>query len=193
MTQTLAELDSELQSLFQYLDSDIPEDRAMAESLLAELVPQLETKIDGYMGVISHFADVAGNIVGAASRNENREIDRLKQRKVSVLAKHDYLKSRLQTFLEDRVAELGDRGKKLEGNLYRVTLNHNGGKIPVRLNDQIGIDRVPPEFIETTVTQRINTDKLRAYLEQQESQQLLTVTGEIIAQIMPRGRHIRIS
>jgi hypothetical protein len=62
MIQTLAELDSELQSLFHYLDSDIPEDRDMAESLLDELVPQLETKIDGYMGVISHFADVAGNI-----------------------------------------------------------------------------------------------------------------------------------
>ncbi len=185
MSQTLAELDSELQSLLHYLDSDIPEDRDMAESLLDELVPQLETKIDGYMGVISHFADVAGNI--------DREIDRLKQRKVNVLAKHDYLKSRLQTFLEDRVAELGDRGKKLEGSLYRVTLNHNGGKIPVRLNDQIGIDLVPPKFIETTVTQRIDTDKLRAYLEQQESHELLTATGEIIAQIMPRGRHIRIS
>lgn len=63
----------------------------------------------------------------------------------------------------------------------------------MRLNEQIGIDRVPPEFIETTVTQRIDTDKLRAYLEQQESQELLTATGEIIAQIMPRGRHIRIS
>jgi hypothetical protein len=88
---------------------------------------------------------------------------------------------------------LGERGKKLEGSLYRVTLNHNGGKIPVKLNEQIGIERVPPEFIETTLTHRIDTDKLRVYLEQQESQQLLTETGEIIAQIMPRGRHIRIS
>jgi hypothetical protein len=45
MSQTLAQLDDELITLLQYLDSEQIEDQSMAEELLLELLPQLDKKI----------------------------------------------------------------------------------------------------------------------------------------------------
>ena len=58
MSQTLAQLDDELIILLEHLDSESIEDRTVAEKLLTELLPQLDRKIDSYMGVVrgaSHF------------------------------------------------------------------------------------------------------------------------------------------
>lgn len=78
MSQTLAQLDDELIILLEHLDSESIEDRTVAEKLLTELLPQLDRKIDSYMGVVSHYSDKIANI--------DREIARLQTRKANAQA-----------------------------------------------------------------------------------------------------------
>lgn len=185
MSETLAQLDDELVTLLQYLDSEEIEDRSMAEELLAELLPQLDKKIDSYMGVVNHYGDKIANI--------DREITRLQTRKANEQKKQDYLKNRLQVWLELRSVQLGNKGKKLEGNLYKVSLVTNGGKLPLELNKEVDISQIPAAFTTTTEITKLDTDKLREFMTANEVTTITTSSGEIIASLLTRGKHLRIS
>lgn len=184
MIQTLSQLDEELALLLQHLDSESIEDRSMANSLLDELLPQLEQKIDSYMGVISHYGDKVANI--------DREIARLEVRKAIELGKQDYLKSVLQNWLELRSTQLGDKGKKVEGNLYKVSLVANGGKLPLKLNPDLAIDSIPANFTITSEVTKIDTDAIREFMTVNNIDSLSSPSG-IIATLAPRGKHLRIT
>lgn len=185
MSETLAQLDDELVTLLQYLDSEAIEDRRVAEELLAELLPQLDKKIDSYMGVVSHYGDKIANI--------DREIIRLQTRKAIEQGKQDYLKNRLQAWLELRSDELGNKGKKVEGNLYKVSLVTNGGKLSLELNKEIEISQIPAAFTTTTEITKLDTDKLREFMTANDVNTITTNSGQIIASLLPRGKHLRIS
>ena len=185
MSQTLAQLDDELITLLGYLDSEEIEDQSMAEELLTELLPQLDKKVDSYMGVVSHYGDKIANI--------DREIIRLQTRKANEQKKQDYLKNRLQAWLELRSVQLGNKGKKVEGNLYKVSLVTNGGKLPLELNKNISIESIPPAFTTTTEITKLDTDKLREFMTANDVDTITTNSGEIIASLLPRGKHLRIS
>ena len=185
MSETLAQLDDELVTLLQYLDSEAIEDRRVAEELLAELLPQLDKKIDSYMGVVSHYGDKIANI--------DREIIRLQTRKAIEQGKQDYLKNRLQAWLELRSDELGNKGKKVEGNLYKVSLVANGGKLSLELNKEIEISQIPAAFTTTTEITKLDTDKLREFMTANDVNTITTNSGQIIASLLPRGKHLRIS
>ena len=185
MSETLAQLDDELVTLLQYLDSEAIEDRRVAEELLAELLPQLDKKIDSYMGVVSHYGDKIANI--------DREIIRLQTRKAIEQGKQDYLKNRLQAWLELRSDELGNKGKKVEGNLYKVSLVANGGKLSLELNKEIEISQIPSAFTTTTEITKLDTDKLREFMTANDVNTITTNSGQIIASLLPRGKHLRIS
>jgi hypothetical protein len=185
MSQTLAQLDDELITLLEHLDSESSEDRTVAEELLTELLPQLDRKIDSYMGVVSHYSDKIANI--------DREIARLQTRKAIEQEKQDYLKNRLQTWLELRSVQLGNKGKKVEGNLYKVSLVANGGKLPLDLNKNISIESIPPAFTTTTEITKLDTDKVREFMTANNIDSITTSSGETIASLLPRGKHLRIS
>jgi hypothetical protein len=185
MSQTLAQLDDELITLLEYLDSESIEDRTVAEELLTELLPQLDKKIDSYMGVVNHYGDKIANI--------DREIIRLQTRKTIEQGKQDYLKNRLQTWLELRSVQLGNKGKKVEGNLYKVSLVTNGGKLPLELNKEIDISQIPAAFTTTTEITKLDTDKLRKFMTANDIDTITTNSGETIASLLPRGKHLRIS
>jgi hypothetical protein len=185
MSQTLAQLDDELVTLLQYLDSEEIEDQSMAEELLTELLPQLDKKIDSYMGVVNHYGDKIANI--------DREINRLQTRKAVEQGKQDYLKNRLQAWLELRSVQLGNKGKKVEGNLYKVSLVVNGGKLPLELNKNIAIESIPPAFTTTTEITKLDTDKVREFMTANDIDSITTNSGETIASLGTRGKHLRIS
>jgi Siphovirus Gp157 len=183
MSQTLSELGEELDSIFNYLESDNPEDIAIAEQLLDDLMPQLASKVDSYIGLINHYRDSIDNI--------SQEESRLGTRKQVQQNKLDQLKSRLQEQIELRAEQLGDRGKKLEGYLHKVSLVNNGGKLPLEVNKEIDINEIPSEFI--SIVTKIDPEKVREYLESQSANRVITKSGLIIASLLPRGKHLRIS
>ena len=183
--ETLSQLDDQLSLVLHHLDSDDEDDREVAEALLADLLPQLDKKIDSYMGVMTHYADKISNI--------DREITRLQARKASEQNKQDYLKSVLQNWMELRMNELGDRGKKVEGNLYKVSLVNNGGKLPLKVNEDFDIADIPEDFKMTKTSISLNMEKIREYLDASSEKQLTSPNGSIIATLLPRGKHLRIS
>lgn len=183
--ETLAQLDDQLSLVLHHLDSDDEDDREVANALLVDLLPQLDKKIDSYMGVITHYSDKISNI--------DREIARLQARKTSEQSKQDYLKSILQNWMEHRMTELGDRGKKVEGNLYKVSLVNNGGKLPVKINEDLDINDLPEELKVTKTSINLNMEKIREYLEANSDKQLTSENGVVIATLLPRGKHLRIS
>jgi hypothetical protein len=184
-TQTLAQLDDELVLVLSHLDSELPEDQDMANQLLAELLPQLDQKIDSYMGLVNHYGDRVNNI--------DREIARLEVRRSAQLAKQDYLKSVLQNWLELRSQQLGDKGKKVEGNFYKVSLVANGGKLPLSVNKELPIDGVPNSFKTRTEVYKLDQDSIRDYMQTHGTDTVTTADGIPIATLLPRGKHLRIS
>lgn len=184
-SQPLSELGAELDLILEYLDSEDIADLQAAEDLLDDLIPQLDTKVDGYAGAIAHYETISGNI--------DAEIRRLEVRKEKIEYNRDYLKRRLKTFLELRIEQLGSRGKKIEGNLYRISLCANGGKQSVYINPIAGFEFVPSELVVTTITEKIDTDNLREYFATTGTTKLVDEEGTFIAELLPRGSHLRIT
>jgi Siphovirus Gp157 len=183
--QSLSELDQELLQLLDLLDSDDLDDRAAAEAVLDDLMPQLEGKIDSYAGLIAHYDRIAGNI--------DVEIARLQDRKARTLGNRDKLKGRLQDFLEARVEVLGVKGKKLEGSLYKVSLVNSGGKQPLYINPLAALNSLDEQFVKTVVTESFDKDRIREYMEVEGVTELLGEDGVFVAELQPRGKHIKIA
>lgn len=186
MIQTLSQLDDQLALLLHYLDdSESSDDMAMAAELLEELLPQLDKKIDSYMGVVAHYSDKIANI--------DREIIRLQVKRESDLRRQNYLKSTLQHWLELRSQQLGDKGKKVEGDFYKVSLVSNGGKLPLEINREIPIDSVSETFTVTVQTTKLDPDKVREFMTANAIDTISNDKGETIATLLPRGKHLRIN
>lgn len=185
MNQPLSELGAELTQLLELLDSDDPDDVVAADAILDDLLPQIGSKIDGYAGAIAHYERVAGNI--------DVEVDRLKVRKAKQLNNADKLKQRLMGFLESREAELGAKGKKIEGVLYRVSLVNNGGKLPLAVDPVASFEFVDPDLVTKTTIEVLDKDKTRAYLSERGLTTLIDSQGMPIAHIQPRGKHLKIT
>jgi Siphovirus Gp157 len=185
--QSLSDLNDELSQLLDLLDSDDEDDRLAAEEILEDLMPQLVGKIDSYAGLIAHYDRIAGNI--------EAEISRLQDRKVRALGNRDKLKGRLQDFLEARVEVLGVKGKKLEGSLYKVSLVANGGKQPLYINPLANLNALGDgdAFVKTVVTESFDKDKIREMMVDQGLTELFGEDGVFVAELQPRGKHIKIS
>ncbi|MGH2412715.1 MAG: siphovirus Gp157 family protein, partial [Microcystaceae cyanobacterium] len=117
-TETLNDLERELELILHYLESEAPEDRQVAEEVFRDFLPRLEKKIDGYVAAIQRLK----------ARQDLRQAE---ANRIAALAKSDcqtvtWLTQKLQDFMENRVAELGERkGKKLEGLYCRISLCNN--------------------------------------------------------------------
>lgn len=185
MSQPLHELDTELAQLLDLLDSDDDDDRIAAETILDDLMPQLTTKIDSYAGIIAHYDRTIGNI--------EVEIARLQARKTREIGSRDRLKDRLQDFLGARVERLGVKGKTLQGSLYKVSLVSNGGKQPLYINPMAALNALEDEFIKSVVVESFDKDKIREHMETAGITELFGEDDVFVAELQPRGKHLKIS
>ncbi|MGB5593649.1 MAG: siphovirus Gp157 family protein, partial [Crocosphaera sp.] len=99
-----------------------------------------------------------------------------------------WLKSKLQAFMEQRVEQLGDKGKRLEGKLSKVSLCNNGGRPSIWINPELTDEDYPEEYKET----RVHIDRNKIAEDAINYDEVRDEKGTLIAKIMPRGKHIRI-
>lgn len=183
ISETLDELGEQLELLSQYLESENPEDKAMAEEIYQQLEPKLEKKIDGYVAYINRL-------------KANREFRQLEAKRISSLAKNDearitWLTEKLLGFMEQRIEQLGEqRGRKLEGLLCKVSLCQNGGQPQVWINSELAVQDFPAEYV--LQLPQLNTQKLKEDVLATESGELCDEQGRMIAKVLPRGKHIRL-
>lgn len=178
--QNLDELAKEFDTLVEALETDDPTLREQAAQLMEQIVPQLSSKIDGYVAII-------GRKRASADIRQN-EAKRLSQLAAADTASADWLTEKLKLFLEQRVELLGDKGKRLEGLYCQISLATNGGKEPVWIDPNIHPDDLPQQFVRTL--KEVDTEALRC--EVRSSGEMRDRTGRVIARIVERGRHVRI-
>lgn len=185
MTQTkinesLPQLESELELILAHLDSDNPENKQVAEEIFKDFLPRLENKIDGYIKVIKwresliNFQEEEAKRCQALAHTNKQTVN--------------WLKEKLQTFMENRVEQLGDKGKKLEGKLSKISLCKNGGKTPVWVNPNLTEKDFPEEYVE--YCPHVNRNKLIE--DTINFGEVQDANGTLISKIMPRGQHLRI-
>ncbi|MGK7879894.1 MAG: siphovirus Gp157 family protein, partial [Crocosphaera sp.] len=129
ITESLPQLEEELELIIAHGDSDTPEEREVAEEIFNNFIPRLESKIDAYIKVIKWRE----SLIEYQESEAKRISDLAHTNKQTV----QWLKSKLQAFMEQRVEQLGDRGKRLEGKLSIVSLCNNGGRPPIWINPEL--------------------------------------------------------
>lgn len=179
--ETLDDLEQQLELLAQYLDSDHYEDQAIASEIFQELEPVLEQKIDAYVARINYL-------------KANRDFRQSESQRIATLAKQDsvaiaWLTEKLLGFMERRVEQLGERGRKLEGKLSRVSLCHNGGKSQVWINPELQLEEFPQTYIKLVPT--LDTERLREDAIASPTGEVHDNNGRLIAKQMPRNKHLR--
>lgn len=146
-----------------------PEAAAALDEWFAELSAKQTDKLDAYGAVIRQFE------LRAVARQA--EIDRLAVRVRVDQNNAKRLKDRLLAFLDAQEVS------KVETARYKFSACNNGGKLPVKLPEDVGT--LPAEYrrVETRVI--ADQEKIRAALEEGRE-----VPG---CRLLPRGRHLRIS
>ncbi len=181
-SESLPQLEEELTLILQYLDSENPSERQVAEETFQDFLPRLESKIDAYIEVIKWREALA-----EYQESEAKRINALAHSNQQTV---NWLKHKLQVFMETRVEQLGDKGKKLEGKLSKVSLCHNGGKPPIWINPELTKpEDFPPEYVEY----RWYLDKTKLADEAIDYGEVRSSNGTLLAKVLPRGKHIRIS
>ncbi|MEL4898367.1 siphovirus Gp157 family protein [Crocosphaera sp. Alani8] len=180
ITESLPQLEEELELILAYLDSDNPEEKQVAEDIFNELLPRLESKIDGYIKVIKWRESLI-----EYQENEAKRISDLAHTNKETV---QWLKSKLQAFMEQRVEQLGDKGKRIEGKLSKVSLCNNGGRPPIWINQELKAEDYPQEYKET----RVHIDRNKIAEDAINYDELRDEKGTLIAKVMPRGKHLRI-
>ena len=180
ITESLPQLEEELQLIIAHIDSDTPEEREVAEEIFNEFLPRLESKIDAYIKVIKWRESLI-----EYQENEARRCEALAyQNKQTV----QWLKSKLKAFMEQRVEQLGDKGKRLEGKLSKVSLCNNGGRPPIWINPELTLEDYPEEYKEI----RFHIDRNKIAEDAINYDEVRDDNGKLIAKVMPRGKHLRI-
>ncbi len=105
--------------------------------------------------------------------------------------------NKLVGFLERREKQLGKKGKKLEGRFCKISLCNNGGKQPIWIQENLAVDRCPPIYVKKVLIldlEQLKEDAINygEVLDDPAGIHFAT-RGEIIAKVMPRGKHLRIS
>ena len=133
---------------------------------LEEYQAKEEDKVDAYCYLIQKFEEVAA------------EAKRLADRSSGYQKKAKTLKERLKLYLQNRGKE------KLETQRFTVTVNFNGGMLPVILNEGITPENLPDEFVK--IFREPDMSSLRESILEGNDQALR------FGRILPRGTHLRI-
>ncbi|MGH2414188.1 MAG: siphovirus Gp157 family protein, partial [Microcystaceae cyanobacterium] len=158
-----------------------PSDKALAQEIFDHFLPRLEKKIDAYANAIRRL-------------KARRDFRRVEAKRLTALANSDeaslnWLTDKLVNFMERRVEQLGERGKKLEGLYCRISLCHNGGQPSVWINPSLDVTDFPPDYIVQIPT--VNSDKLKA--DVLAKGELKDSTGKLLAKVLPKGKHVRLT
>lgn len=148
-------------------DISDPDVEAAVNGWFDELQGDLETKVENYCSLIRDI-----DIRAANRKREEERIRGLRQVDENMVKS---LKSRMQQALDF----IGV--KRVNTDLFRVTVANNGGKKPLVL-DESGI---PPEYITVRQIEEPNKDLIR--------QQLEKGTDLPFAALKERGRSLRIA
>ena len=133
---------------------------------LQEYEAKEEDKVDAYCYLIQKFEEIAA------------EAKRLADRSSGYQKKSKTLKDRLKFYLQHRGKD------KLETGRFTVTVNFNGGMMPVILNEGITVDSLPDEFVK--IYKEPDMFSLRESILAGNDQALM------FGKILPRGTHLRI-
>jgi hypothetical protein len=132
--------------LEQLYDSEVPEDILL--DTLDSIEAVIEEKADSYAKILRQFdADI---------ENIKAEENRLKQRRIALEGRKDFLKSNLFTAM--KAVGL----TKIKTPLFTVNIQKNGGKAPLVITAKT-TDELPTEFVIAKVEP--NKEYIREYLE----------------------------
>jgi hypothetical protein len=132
--------------LEQLYDSEVPEDILL--DTLDSIEAVIEEKADSYARILRQFdADI---------ENIKAEENRLKQRRIALEGRKDFLKSNLFTAM--KAVGL----TKIKTPLFTVNIQKNGGKAPLVITAKT-TDELPTEFVIAKVEP--NKEYIREYLE----------------------------
>lgn len=152
-----------LESLLMDTEGEITDD---IDAWLKEYEGKEEDKIDSYCYLIQKFEEIA------------EEAKRLAERSSSYSTKVKDLKDRLKNYLEFRGRQ------KIETPRFTVTVCGNGGLSPVKLNEDVLPEHLPDKFTRTFVEPDIQVIREAIFNGDKEAMD--------IAQVLPRGTHLRI-
>jgi len=133
---------------------------------LQEYEAKEEDKVDAYCYLIQKFEEIAA------------EAKRLADRSSGYQKKAKTLKDRLKLYLQHRGKD------KMETGRFTVTVNFNGGMLPIILNEGITVDSLPDEFVK--IYKEPDMSSLRESILAGNDQALM------FGKILPRGTHLRI-
>lgn len=135
----------------------------------ADLAGQEATKLDSYVALIKTLEMERGAAKAQADAFEHKARTRA--------ARLEWLKDKMKQHLEatGRTTVRTEKG-------YTVSVQKNGGKPPLFVNENYTVDEIDPEFHKLTVT--IDKDKVRKALEEGRP--------VIFASIEKPGTHLRI-
>ncbi|WP_340106915.1 siphovirus Gp157 family protein [Rhodohalobacter sp. 8-1] len=152
-----------LESLLMESEGEITEE---IDQWLDEYQAKEEDKIDAYCYLIQKFEEIA------------TEAKRLADRSSSYNKKAKNLKDRLKLYLESRGKE------KIESPRFTISVCRNGGQLPIRLHEDVTVERLPEQFVQVHRDPDLNT--LRDAIVSGDEQAMR------FAKILPRGTHLRI-
>ncbi len=178
---TLYELETQLEQILEELESDDPAIKEKAEESISQIILEIENKLDGYVAVINRLKN-------------QRDFRRAEAKRINALAEQDnnkikWLTHKLLDFLQRREEQLGAKGRKLEGMFCKVSLCNNGGKQPIWVEENLTVDRCPGIYVKQIIT--VDLDQLKE--DAINYGEVLDERGQVIAKVMPRGKHLRIS
>lgn len=152
-----------LESLLMESEGEITEE---IDQWLNEYQAKEEDKIDAYCYLIQKFQEIAS------------EAKRLADRSSSYNKKAKNLKERLKLYLESRGRE------KIESPRFTISVCRNGGQLPIRLHEDVTVERLPEQFVQVHRDPDLNTLRDAIVSGDEEAMRF--------AKILPRGTHLRI-
>ena len=143
--KTLYQLTEDMQLLLDLMLDDEMDPQTLYDTLEG-LVGQIEDKADGYGAVIRQIETET-----AALRAEEK---RMAARRQKLEARAAYMKDRIKSVMD----VMGVR--KLDGNLFHWSIQKNGGKLPVVVDD---VEKVPERYL--VIHKDIDRTAIAEYLE----------------------------
>jgi hypothetical protein len=153
-----------LESLLEENGGEITEE---IDQWLTEYQAKQDDKIDAYCYLIQKFEEIA------------EESKRLADRSSSYYKKAKSLKDRLKLYLESKGTQ------KIETPRFTVSVCGNGGLQPVKLHEGIQPETLPDDYTRTFTEP--DMDAIRQALLDGD------VEATKVAQLLPRGTHLRIT
>lgn len=133
----------------------------------------LDSKIDDYIFIIKKKQ--------AEKKFYELEAKLMQEKGLTASKAADWLESNLKSHLK-HIPDYKYSGK------YKLSVCQNGGKVPVKLNDNIPISDIPDKYLETRIV--VNWKAIADDII--EEKQPKSLSGKPLGSVIKRGYHLRI-